>query len=95
MIPFHYDEEATIQDADIFLAQETAQYRKQKRAEAMGVCFHSASLGLSVSGKIFYPEQEFLVGSQVICMDKCGLIFMSDEIMEEDRQKLYRKYTGS
>jgi hypothetical protein len=47
-------------------------------------CHHNSSVGLSESGKIFYPEQRDLKGEQVRCTDDCGRVFESYEDLYRD-----------
>ena len=95
MIDFRYDEEAIIQDADAFIAQENANYRLQKKAEQQGVCFHNAWLGRADDGKIHYPEQELLIGDQVVCEEMCKQIFDSEDDLISHQRELYLYWTGS
>ena len=93
---FTYDEEAVIQDADIWMADQTRQFKLRRKAEKeLGICFHDGWMGLPDSGKIFYPEQELLTGDQQICTDICKQIFETEEELMEDRKEKYLKYTGS
>jgi tRNA U54 and U55 pseudouridine synthase Pus10 len=73
-----YDEEAVIQDADIEMAEMIARGNHLARLERMGVCVHDGVIGVSDSGKIFYPEQVGLTGEQHKCWE-CGQVFESIE----------------
>lgn len=74
MLNFIYDEEATIQEADIWVAHAIARGNYLERLSKRGVCIHDGVVGVSDSGEIFYPEQVGLVGDQVKCWD-CGVVF--------------------
>ena len=78
MNTFIYDEEAVIQDADIWVAQEVARGNHLARLERQGICVHDGVVGRSRTGEIFYPEQVGLVGAQCKCWD-CGRVFESAE----------------
>lgn len=85
-----YDPEATIQDADIEMAAYAREARALDAARARGVCTHSSAVGVSASGRIFYPEQEGLTGSQVRCTDGCGRVFADmDEITSASEAAIY------
>jgi len=73
-----FDPEATVQDADIEMAEYAREARALDAARARGECPHSSAVGLPDSGKIFYPEQEGLLPGQVRCTDGCGTVFASD-----------------
>ena len=82
MYSFEYDEEAVIQEADIFTAEAIGRGNYLTRLKRKGICVHDGVVGLSVSGEIFYPEQEGLTGAQVRCWD-CKTVFQdSEEWME-------------
>lgn len=74
MLNFIHDEEAVIQDADIWVAREIARGNHLMRLQKRGVCIHDGVVGASSTGEIFYPEQVGLVGDQVKCWD-CGFVF--------------------
>lgn len=71
---FIYDEEAVIQEADIFVAEATARGNYLARLSDRGICIHDGVVGVSATGEIFYPEQVGLVGDQCKCWD-CGRVF--------------------
>lgn len=76
MYSYIYDEEAVIQEADIELAEMTMRGNYLARLKRMGICTHESVVGVSDSGKIFYPEQVGLTGEQVKCWG-CGIVFES------------------
>ena len=78
MNTFIYDEEAVIQEADIWMAEQVARGNYLARLERMGVCVHDGVVGKSATGEIFYPEQVGLVGDQCKCWD-CGQVFENEE----------------
>jgi len=88
----YYDEEATIQEADILQAQyerESAEYAALKRR---GICTHQSGVGVgdgkgSLEGGAYYAEQVGLTGTQVRCTDGCGRVFASSEEMEQDAEE--------
>lgn len=88
MINFQYDEEAVIQDADVLMAQEDRRYRRQLKAMRQGICFHDAWLGRADDGTVYYPEQELLIGDQVICQEMCKKIFDSEYDLIANRLNL-------
>lgn len=76
MLNFIYDEEAVIQDVDVWVAGEIARGNYLRRLSDSGVCIHDGVVGLSQNGEIYYPEQVGLVGEQCKCWD-CGTVFES------------------
>jgi hypothetical protein len=84
---YGYDPEATVQDADLELAAMRRQAQQLEKARAAGHCPHYATVGVSASGKVYYPEQEGLSGEQVRCFD-CGEVFASDADLMEATEAL-------
>jgi hypothetical protein len=74
MLDFIYDEEAVIQDVDIWQAREIARGNYLMRLSERGVCIHDGVVGISFTGEIYYPEQVGLVGEQVRC-SSCKVVF--------------------
>jgi hypothetical protein len=79
---FYYDPEATIQDADIELAEASALSWRVARLREQGICCHTSSLGFS--GTVHHPGQETMEVGQALCTDFCGRLFESQEAMDED-----------
>jgi hypothetical protein len=76
-----YDPEATIQDADILMAQYAEEARQLEAQRARGICQHSSAVGYAVNpatGKVYYPEQEGLLPGQQRCTEGCGRVFADD-----------------
>lgn len=79
-----YDPEALIQDADIEMLELDETARHIQALERRGICTHGRAVGLSESGRIFYPEQVGLKPGQVRCITGCGQVFESDEDWQEE-----------
>lgn len=79
-----YDPEATIQDADIEMAELTYRGRRVAYLRSKGICTHTSSVGVSATGEIFHPEQVDLFGQEVRCTDICGKKFATDQDMYDD-----------
>ena len=77
MYNFEYDEEAVIQEADIFMAEAIARGDYLARLARKGVCIHDGVVGVSATGEIYYPDQIGLTGTQVRCWD-CKRVFEDD-----------------
>jgi len=70
-----YDPEATIQDADIEMAEYAREARAIDIARSRGECVHSSVVGRSSTGEVYYPEQVGLAPGQFRCTDGCGRLF--------------------
>lgn len=79
-----YDPEATIQDADIEMAELARIGNRAAYLRKRGICTHSSSVGVSATGEIFYTEQVDLFGEEVRCTDICGKKFASAQDMYDD-----------
>lgn len=79
---FGYDDEAIYQDADIEQWEWEEAAAAIERGRAAGICQHQGVVGAprgEYEGKIFYPEQEGLVGEQLACTDGCGRVFEDND----------------
>ena len=74
-----YDPEATIQEADILMAEYAAEAADFQAARDAGRCTHNSTVGLPDSGKVYYPEQEGLKPGQVACTSGCGEVFDDED----------------
>lgn len=59
-------------DADLQMAQWTAEANRLAGLRKQGVCTHSSSVGASDTGEVFYAEQENLKPGQVACTEHTG-----------------------
>lgn len=76
---YDYDEEATIQEADILQAQYEQESRELEALRRRGICTHQSWVGLPADGTIYYESQKGLKAGQVRCTDGCGQVFDSEE----------------
>jgi hypothetical protein len=93
-----YDEEATIQEADILQAQYEEESRAAAAQRAKGICLHSGSQGWPDMSRMKTADAYFIGLAQeqyergvpfpdgCRCTEGCGRIFASDE---EHRAEAY------
>ena len=74
---FQYDPEATIQEADIWLAEQQTIDKRFAEIRRNGGCTHGSSIWWIPEP--VYPEQRLLEKGQGICTELCGRIFDSEE----------------
>lgn len=79
-----YDPEATIQDADIEMAEAYELSRIVEARRRAGICSHTSSVGRSSTGKIHHEGQVGLEVGEVRCTDLCGRKFANDQEMYDD-----------
>jgi hypothetical protein len=72
-----YDPEATIQDADIELAEMVRESNRLSALKQSGVCIHDSTCGLPDNGKVYYPQQASLKRGQIACFD-CDMVWDSE-----------------
>lgn len=79
-----YDEEAIYQEDDILQAQYEGESRDFWAMKDKGYCMHESGVGYAINpetGKVYYPEQEGLTGTQQRCTAGCGQVFESIEAL--------------
>lgn len=85
-----YDDDGFFNDADIEQAEMEAIGNRIARLERRGICTHSAWVGFAINpdtGRVWYPEQEGLVGDQVRCRG-CHRVFPDDEAIHRAHQEV-------
>ena len=77
---YDYDEEATIQEADIEMAEVWRSNVRYNVAHKIGACLHQG--GYSYMSPPVYPEQALIKPGEFICYD-CHAIFPSEDAWYE------------
>jgi hypothetical protein len=94
---FGYDEEATIQDADIEMALYAEEARHGAALRRSGVCTHNSSLGTGngggpLQGGAYYPEQIGMPEGSVLCTETngCGKLFATQGDYDDACENVWR-----
>jgi hypothetical protein len=89
-----FDDEAIEQerwDADIEMAEMAAVGQRAAALRRAGICTHGSGVGYALNprtGKVYYPEQEGLSGTQQRCTSGCGQVFADMDAMDAARREV-------